>query len=61
MVLCIKQHLSNIGSSIREKVKAGLSLSKRNSFNESLLKMMKNAFYFILKVLFVLTIFKFLS
>ena len=29
-------------------------------FNESPLKMMKNAFYFILKVLFVLKIFKFL-
>ena len=31
------------------------------SFNESSLKMMKNAFYFILKPLFVLKIFKFLS
>ena len=30
-------------------------------FNESPLKMMKNAFYFILKALFVLEIFKFLS
>ena len=30
-------------------------------FNESLLKMMKNAFYFILKALFVLKIFRFLS
>ena len=30
-------------------------------FNESPLKMMKNAFYFILKALFVLMIFKFLS
>ena len=30
-------------------------------FNESPLKMMKNAFYFILKVLFVLKILKFLS
>ena len=30
-------------------------------FTESSLKMMKNAFYFILKTLFVLTIFKFLS
>ena len=30
-------------------------------FNESPLQMMKNAFYFILKALFVLNIFKFLS
>ena len=30
-------------------------------FNESALKMMKNAFYFILKVLFVIKILKFLS
>ena len=30
-------------------------------FNESPLKMMKNAFYFILKALFVFKIFKFLS
>ena len=30
-------------------------------FNESPLKMMKNAFYFILKALFILKIFKFLS
>ena len=30
-------------------------------FNEIPLKMMKNAFYFILKALFVLKIFKFLS
>ena len=30
-------------------------------FNESPLKMMKNAFYFILKALFVHKIFKFLS
>ena len=31
------------------------------SFNESPLKMMKNAFYFVLKALFILKIFKFLS
>ena len=30
-------------------------------FNESLLKMIKNVFYFILKALFVFKIFKFLS
>ena len=44
--------------------KVGLSPSKKNIFicwNESPLKMMKNAFYFILKVLFVLPILKFLS
>ena len=40
----------------------GLSSSKKNSviyFIESLLKMMKNAFYFILKAVFVLKIFNF--
>ena len=44
--------------------KVGLPSSKKNCgicFIESLLKMMKNAFYFILKALFVLKIFKFLS
>ena len=44
--------------------KIGLSPSKKIiflCFNESPLKIMKNAFYFISKVLFVLKIFKFLS
>ena len=46
------------------KLKVGLSPSKKMCvicLIESPLKMMKNAFYFILKVLFVLKIFKFLS
>ena len=46
------------------KVKVGLSPSQKNCvicFTGSPLKMMKNAFYFILKALFVLKIFKFLS
>ena len=46
------------------ELKVGLSPSKKicvNWFIESPLKMMKNAFYFILKALFVLKIFKFLS
>ena len=45
-------------------VKVGLSPSKKKfiiCFNDSPSKMMKNAFYFILKALFVLKIFKFLS
>ena len=45
-------------------VKVGLSPSKKVYFicsNESPLKMVKNAFHFILKVLFVLKIFNFLS
>ena len=49
-------------SAILDKV--GLSPSKKIcviSFNESHLKMMKNAFYFILKALYVFKIFKFLS
>ena len=44
--------------------KVGLSPFKKNCiicFIESSLKVMKNAFYFILKALFVLKIFKFLS
>ena len=52
-----------IWSKIPEILKLRLSPSKMNYFiyfNESLLKMMKNAFYFILKSLFVLKIFKFL-
>ena len=47
-----------------EYFKVGLSPSKKTffiSFNYSPLKMMKNPFYFILKALFVLKIFKFLS
>ena len=50
------QHLSG--------VKVGLSPSKKIffiCFNGSPSKMMKNAFYFILKALFVLKMFKFLS
>ena len=45
-------------------LKVGLSPSKKIyviCLIESRLKMMKNVFYFILKVLFVLKIFKFLS
>ena len=45
-------------------VKVGLSRSKNFFFicsNDSSSKMMKNAFYFILKALFVLKIFNFLS
>ena len=44
--------------------KVGLSTSKKNCvicFIESPLKVIKNAFYFILKALFVLKVFKFLS
>ena len=45
-------------------LKVGLSPCKKNlfiCFNDSLSKIMKNAFYFILKALFVLKIFNFLS
>ena len=45
-------------------LKDGLSPSKKFiliCFNESSLKMMKNAFYFILKALFILKIFKFVA
>ena len=45
-----------------KNLKVGLSFSKKNCvicFIDSPLKIMKNAFYFILKPLFVLKIFKF--
>ena len=48
----------------RKIIKVGLSRSKKVFFiyfHDSPLKMIKNAFYFILKALFVLKIFKFLS
>ena len=48
----------------RNDLKVGLSPSKKNCVIwsiESPLQMMKNAFYFILKALFVLKVFKFLS
>ena len=50
--------------SIMTAFKVGLSHSKNNCFicfSESPLKMTENAVYFILKALFVLKIFKFLS
>ena len=44
---------------VKEHIKVGLLASKKLvCFNESYLKMMNNAFYFILKALFVLKIFK---
>ena len=49
---------------VKSMFKVGLSPSKNFfviCFIESPLKMIKNAFYFILKALFVLKIFKFLS
>ena len=44
--------------------KVGLSPSKKNyftCFNENTLKMMTNLYYFILKALFVINVFKFFS
>ena len=49
---------------IEEDIKVGLSPSKKSCIIwliESPVKMMKNAFYIILKALFILKIFKFLS
>ena len=51
-------------SSENEKFKVGVSPSKKKCaicLIESALEMMENAFYFILKALFVLKILKFLS
>ena len=47
-----------------KNLKSGSHLPKKNCFicfNDSPSKVMKNVFYFILKALFVLKIFKFLS
>ena len=46
-----------------ETLKSDSRLAKKNfiCITESPLKMMKNGFYFILKALFVLNVFKFLS
>ena len=49
---------------LNNHINVGLSLPPKNRvicLNESPLKMMKNAFYFILETFFVLKIFKFLS
>ena len=59
-----KRSGTSLLTSFRGWLKVGLSSSRQNSFicfNESPLKMMKNAFYFIWKALFVLKIFKFFS
>ena len=53
----------NYHRGLTQSLKVGLSLSKKVVFiyfNESPLKMMKNAFYLMLKAIFVLDIFKFL-
>ena len=69
-MLCNKGFLSHnyrktsVLGSLFNKVEVGLSPSKRffaACLTENPLKIMKNAFYFILKALFVLKIFKFLS
>ena len=44
-----------------ERVKGALSGLRQFSVNKTPLKMMKNVFYFTLKALFILKIFKFLS
>ena len=69
-MLCNKGSLSHnyrktsVLGSFFNKVKVGLSPSKKFfaiCLTQNPLKIMKNAFYFILKALFVLKIFKFLS
>ena len=48
----------------RENLKVGSSTSKKICFvcfNESPLKMMKNTFHFVIRALYILKIFKFLS
>ena len=62
---CLKGvYPQNVSEGYSEPFKIELSPSEKfyvNCFIESPLKMMKNAFYFILKALFVLKIYKFLS
>ena len=66
-LLCLK-YFKNVDRmfyvSLPLKIKVGVSPFKKDCsicFNESHLQMIKNGFYFILKVLFILKIFKFLS
>ena len=63
-VFTIKTMMAYICQFFSNKLKSTSHLPKKFlfiCFNESLLNIMKNAFYFILKALFVLKIFKFLS
>ena len=63
-VLRVLRHTEETVQYTYGKIKVGLSPSKKSCvicLIESPLKMMKNAFYFILKTLFVLKIYKFLS
>ena len=56
--------MENAAHKTKSSIKVGLPRSKKNlfiCFNDSPTKMMKNAFYFILKALFVFKAFKFLS
>ena len=64
MLYATKKMISIEMISIVKSLKSDSLLPKKNCFIsliESPLKVMKNAFYFILKALFVLKIFKFLS
>ena len=54
----VKQHFPK-GHKLYRIFKVGLSPSKKNCFHESSLNIMENAFYFILRAIFVLKIFKF--
>ena len=56
-----KRHRQVIIWKKKNSVKGGVEGLRKFWINESPLKMMKNAFYFTLKALFVLKIFKFLS
>ena len=55
------RNFSNLLHSICEELKDTLSGPRQFLATGSPLKMMKNAFYFTLKALFILKIFKFLS
>ena len=65
-LICMTNWLNEVlydGKAASKCLKSDSHLPKKSfiCFNESPLKMMKNAFYFILKVFFIFKIFKFLS
>ena len=59
--LLIERHWTSFQIKLQWWVKGALSGLMQFSANESLLKMMKNPFYFTFKALFILKIFKLLS
>ena len=59
-ILCLEKWFLSSGYSKNVDIKGALSCLRQLLATESSLKMTKNAFYFTLKAVFVLKIFKFL-